>query len=142
MSPKRIIMISTMAFAIALSTALWSEDTSASTYIPSDKSDSYNKHNDNKEQAFHSTIQDPLQQALGLSSGDDIYEALSSGQSLADIANANDADIQNVIDLQTAEMTEQLDQRLASGSISNDVYEAQKAELTSIITNSVYGLNN
>lgn len=140
MSPKRMIMISTMAFAIALSTTLWSEDTSASTYIPSDQSNNYNKQNKNKGQAIYSVDQDPLQQILGLSSEEDIYESLSNGQSLADIANANNADIQQVIELQTAEMTEQLDQRLASGSISQDVYEAQKAELTSIITSSVYGL--
>lgn len=139
MSPRRIIIISTMAFAIALSTALWNEDANASALIQTDRTNSFTKSNKNFGQALYTTACDPLQQVLGLSSEDDIYEALSSGKSLADIANANNVDVQNVIKLQTAELTEQLDERLASGSISHDVYEAQKAELTSIITNSVYG---
>jgi len=122
---RRMFMVGTMAFAIALSAALWNNeniDTLSSS-----------------GQADHIVAKDPLLQILGLSSDEEMYSALSNGQTLADIASDNEADIEQVIKLQTSQMTEQLDQRLASGSITAEVYEAQKAELTSVITNSVYG---
>ncbi|MNY81751.1 hypothetical protein D3C86_2234750 [compost metagenome] len=62
-----------------------------------------------------------------------------SGQSLAQIASANQGDVQQVIDLQLAELTQQLDERLAAGSLTQEQYEAQKAELPAIVASSVHG---
>jgi len=138
MSPKRIIMAGTVAFVITL--AMWSEESGASAAIAQlDKSSVRS----NVKEAC-STIQSAdapvtLREALGASSDEEVYDALYIGKSLADIAEENGADVQNVIDLQVAELTEQLDKRLASGSIPPDVYEAQKLEVADIITRSVYG---
>ncbi|MNC78493.1 hypothetical protein D3C75_1307140 [compost metagenome] len=54
-----------------------------------------------------------------------------------DIAEENGGNIAGVIDLQVSQLTEQLNQRLASGSITRQQYTAQKAELKEIVTQSV-----
>ncbi|MNC67173.1 hypothetical protein D3C75_1176460 [compost metagenome] len=54
-----------------------------------------------------------------------------------DIAEESGGNIVSVIDLQVSQLTEQLDQRLASGSITRQQYAAQKAELKEIVTQSV-----
>ncbi|MEC0268836.1 hypothetical protein [Paenibacillus anseongense] len=81
-----------------------------------------------------------LLHVLGLASEEDIYNAQYNGLSLADIAEANKVDVQKVIDLQLAELIEQLDERLSSGSITPEQYYAQQAELPEIIMRSVYAL--
>ncbi|TCZ76315.1 SHOCT domain-containing protein [Paenibacillus albiflavus] len=138
MSPRRMFMVGTMAFTIALSAALWNNE-NINTLSSTDQTDSVTNQRDENGQADHIVAKDPLLQILGLSSDEEMYSALSNGQTLADIASDHEADIEQVIKLQTSQMTEQLDQRLASGSITAEVYEAQKAELASVITGSVYG---
>lgn len=83
--------------------------------------------------------QDPYHQVLGVTSDQEIYDALYDGRTLADIAAEHGQDPARVADLQAAELTRQLESRLASGSITPEVYEAQKAEVAEIITRSVYG---
>ncbi|MDD9270932.1 hypothetical protein ACFPES_28180 [Paenibacillus sp. GCM10023248] len=84
--------------------------------------------------------QNDLLHLLGLVSEDEIYNAQYNGRSLADIAQANHVDVQKVIDLQLAELTEQLQERLFSGSITPEQYQAHHAELPEIIMRSVYAL--
>ncbi|SDO72334.1 hypothetical protein SAMN04487897_12067 [Paenibacillus sp. yr247] len=85
-------------------------------------------------------IKEDLLHVLGLSSEEDIYNAQYNGQSLADIAKANKVDVQKVIELQLSELTEQLNARLSSGSITSEQYQAQREELPEIIIKSVYAM--
>ncbi|OCT15847.1 hypothetical protein A8709_09475 [Paenibacillus pectinilyticus] len=85
-------------------------------------------------------IKEDLLHVLKLSSEEDIYQAQYNGYSLADIAKANQVDVQKVIELQLAELTEQLQVRLYNGSITPEQYLAQRAELPEIIIKSVYAM--
>jgi hypothetical protein len=78
-----------------------------------------------------------LLKALNQSTDDDLYDALYDGKSLQDIASEQNTDIEDVINLQVTQLTEQLDSRLASGSITAEQYAAHKAELRDIVTESV-----
>lgn len=78
-----------------------------------------------------------LLKALNQSTDDDLYDALYDGKSLQDIATEQNTDIEDVINLQVTQLTEQLDSRLASGSITAEQYAAHKAELRDIVTESV-----
>lgn len=80
---------------------------------------------------------DELLDALNQSSDEELYESLYEGKSLKDIAAESDGNIDSVINLQIAQLTEQLDLRLAGGSITAEQYTAQKAELRELVTQSV-----
>lgn len=133
MNPKRIIITGVMAISIALSGGVWSDDVSASSL---DQYASYST-KENKLPTTNTPAKDDLTQILGVSD-EDIYYAIYNGKSLADLAHENHVDVQKIIDLQIAEMTEQLNIRLASGYLTPNVYQAQKSELAEIITKSVY----
>lgn len=129
---KRMFIIGTMAAAISLGSGIGSAKTSAD---PLDRSTSiYIAKSGEKSEAQN----DDFQQLLGVSSDQEIYDALYEGKSLADIAIANHTDVLHVIDLQIEELTAQLDERLASGSLSQADYDLQKSELTELITASTY----
>ncbi|NQX46807.1 hypothetical protein HQN87_15825 [Paenibacillus tritici] len=74
---------------------------------------------------------------LGASSDEELYDALYDGKSLHTIAEENGGNIQQVINLQVRQLTQQLEGRLASGSITLQQFTAQKAELREIVTQSV-----
>ncbi|MCR8643473.1 hypothetical protein NV379_12500 [Paenibacillus sp. N1-5-1-14] len=135
MHPKQIIMVGTMAFAITIGFTLLKEDPevqAASTATTQERI---------TISSYTSTQDTPasFEQAIGTSSDEEVFDALYNGKSLADIATDHQQDAQGVIDLQVAQMTEQLSDRLASGSITPSMYYAQLAELPSIISESVYG---
>jgi hypothetical protein len=127
MNPKRIIIVGTMVVAMTLGGSSLSNKVSASSITES--------HN------ATTAVKDDLLQILKVSSNEEIYNAIYDGKSLADIANDNQVDVNNVVDLQVAQLTEQLDLRLASGSLTLQQYEAQKSELRDIITSSTYGVS-
>lgn len=140
MDPKRILMASAMAFAITFGTILCNEEANAGTaVVPHDKAGAQGKTKPTDPQAQQVVENDPLHYALGVSSEEELYDALYKGHSLADIAHHNDKEIQGVIELQVSELTEQLDKRLLNGSITPSTYQAQIAELNDIVTKSVYG---
>ncbi|MDF2715082.1 MAG: hypothetical protein K0R28_2007 [Paenibacillus sp.] len=127
MNPKQIIIVSTMALVISFGAMMQSDKTYANAvFRPLDKSTKI-------------SVQDDFHQALGVGSDEQVHDALYSGQSLADIAKENNKDVQHVIDLQIAQLTEQLDHRLVSGAITVHQYESHKAELRDMITASAYG---
>jgi hypothetical protein len=80
---------------------------------------------------------DELLEALNQSSDEELYEALYSGKSLERIAAENQGNIGSVINLQVAQLTKQLDLRLASGSITEEQYATYAEELQEIVTESV-----
>lgn len=74
---------------------------------------------------------------MGQSSDEELYDALYDGKSLHAIAEENGGNIHKVINLQVKQLTQQLDARLASGSLTQQQYTAQKAELREIVSQSV-----
>lgn len=129
MDPKKIFIVSFMALVIACST-VWTSSP------PKAAADAYG----------YATTDDTAQKddflrLLGAESEDAVYAKLYTGGTLAELAAENNTDIQQVIQLQIAEMKQQLDDRLMKGSISIPAYVAQVAELPEIITNSVLGIH-
>jgi hypothetical protein len=141
MNPKRIIIVGTMAIAITISAGVFGNDASANTLsISIDKSGNHDKTKEinPSAEAANTNVNEDITQVLGLSSDVELYESLYKGSSLADIAENNQVPLQNIIDLQVSELTEQLDSRLANGSISPVTYLLQKSELPDIITKSIH----
>jgi hypothetical protein len=142
MNPKRIIIVGTVAIAITISAGMFGNDASAQTLsISIDKSGNYNnpkETNPTADTTHTSTTGEDITQILGVGSDEALYEALYTGSSLADIADNNQVPYQNIIDLQVAELTQQLDLRLADGSITPVTYLLQKSELPDIITKSIH----
>lgn len=141
MNPKRIIIVGTVAIAITISAGMFGNDASANTLSVSiDKSGNYDKlkviHPSVKDD--NTLVKDDVTQILGLESDEELYESLYTGSSLADIADNNQVPLQHIIDLQVAELTQQLDTRLAEGSITPVTYLLQKSELPDIITKSIH----
>ncbi|WP_314586447.1 hypothetical protein [Paenibacillus terrigena] len=128
MDPKKIIMISFMAFVIACSSSIWSNEANASASTYKLATDGLTSSPD----------ADDLLQALGVESEEQIYDALYSGQSLADIASDNKVEVDQIVDLQVAQLRSQLDQRFLSGSISLEAYQAQVEEIHDMIQESVH----
>jgi hypothetical protein len=141
MQIKRIIIIGTMAFAITMGGGLWSEEANANTaQLPLDASGA-NKSDPKtspSESVVHASGADTFLEVLGASSDEQVVDALYNGQSLAAIAAGNDKEVQPIIDLQVAQLTQQLNKRLAEGSIPLQVYQAQLAELPDIVARSVH----
>ncbi|MDT3427243.1 hypothetical protein J2Z22_002794 [Paenibacillus forsythiae] len=122
---KRVIIVGTMIVAISFGGNTWgSGNVSASPVAKLSLAAGALEHDD-------------LLEALNEPSGEELYYSLHEGKSLADIASANGADARQVIDLQTRQLARQLEQRLASGSITKEQYEAYLAEVPEIISRSV-----
>jgi type II secretory pathway component PulF len=125
MNTRKIILASTLAVTMTLGGTIWNNKTWASPLYESRNSTASSK--------------DDLNQVLGVTSNEEIFNALYNGHSLSDLAEKNNMDVQKVIDLQVGELTDQLDSRLARGSITLEEYQKQKSEVEEIITKSVYG---
>jgi hypothetical protein len=135
MNKKRVAMIGTLASAITFGDGAWVDKTSARTpnQLKTPLRSALNSEAANK---------DKFLEALGAGSDEEVHDALNNGKSLAAISDDNNKDIQIIIDLHLAEMTAQLDSRLASGSLSFMQYQAQKSELAEILTRSAFGRNS
>jgi hypothetical protein len=71
---------------------------------------------------------------LGYATAADLKTALVSGTSIADLATAKGITVQSVIDLQTAQIVKDLDQKLAAKTITQAQYDKQKTNSTNIAT--------
>jgi hypothetical protein len=129
MNPKKLFIAGTVAFTIAISNGTGGSAAGAHPYQSSWNS---------KDKSDDSRNNDLLLEALGVASNEELHDALMNGRTLADIAHANGKDIVPVIRLQIAEMTEQLNLRLAAGTLAPERYEAHKSELASLITASTH----
>jgi hypothetical protein len=124
MNIKRVMIVGTMVVVMSFGgTALSGSITSASPIA--------------KWASTGVTDKDDLLEALNQSSDEELYESLYEGKSLHDIAADQGADISHVIDLQMTQLTQQLNERLRSGSITAEQYAAHKAELKEIVEQSV-----
>ena len=79
-----------------------------------------------------------LADVLGIEQ-DELREALRSGQSIADVAEANGVDVQVVIDALVAEANTKIDQAVADGRIDEAEADAKRADLEQRITDRVNG---
>lgn len=134
LSPKKIIIAGTMAITITFGSSFWADKTNAG---PLQQPNALQA--GVSAQAVDNANEDALLEVLGGASSEEVYDEIYSGKTLAAIAAERGVDAQKVIDLQIAEMAEQLGSRLASGSLTLEDYQAQMAELPEIIANSVYG---
>lgn len=132
MNRKRIIIICTLLMALSIGqSSTWGSRANAAAFASARAS---------QVQDDDASKDDELLETLGVSSEEQLYDALYNGQTLADIALTNKRDAQAVVDLQVAQLTKQLDQRLANKSITLEQYQAHKAELTQVVAKSVFGL--
>ncbi|MGQ3480066.1 MULTISPECIES: hypothetical protein [unclassified Paenibacillus] len=132
MNRKRMMVICTLLLALSIGqSSIWGSRANAAALAPDRALQVQDK---------EASQDDKLLDTLGISSDEQLYDALYNGQTLADIALTNKRDAQAVIDLQVAQLTEQLDQRLANNSITLEQYQAHKAELTQVVAKSVFGL--
>jgi hypothetical protein len=69
-----------------------------------------------------------LAEAIGIST-DDLRAALRDGQTLAEVAEANDVDPQQLVDLLVANGTDRLDAAVAAGRIDQATADERKASL-------------
>ncbi|MFC0213969.1 hypothetical protein ACFFK0_16180 [Paenibacillus chartarius] len=126
---KRLITVGTLAITMTMSTGLTKSNAEALQPRHVDV--------DNHEAAADL---DRFLAALGASDQQQISDALYEGRSLADIAEANGKPAQDIIELQVAQLSEQLYLRMASGQLSPSDYYAQLKELPAIVYESVYGI--
>ncbi|MGQ3479804.1 hypothetical protein [Paenibacillus sp. TY11] len=132
MNRKRIMVICTLLLALSIGqSSTWGNRANAAALAPERAL---------QVQDNEASKDDELLKTLGVSSDEQLYDALYNGQTLADIAQTHKRDAQAVVDLQVAQLTEQLDQRLANKSITPEQYQAHKEELTQVVAKSVFGL--
>jgi hypothetical protein len=77
-------------------------------------------------------------EAIGISA-DDLRTELRDGATIAEVAAANDVDVQTVIDALVAEASANLDEKVADGDLTEDEAAERKAELEERITAMVNG---
>src|SRR5690554_4920551 len=131
---RRMIMIGTIAFVISTSTGMWNNNASASLLGSIDELDAQRMQFpdlDNNEDALH--------EILGLESDEELRNATYTYQSLAKIADIQNVDVERIITLQSTQLLEQLDERLARGHLTLHEYGTLTAEIPDIIRKSVYG---
>ncbi|WP_145409414.1 hypothetical protein [Paenibacillus xylanexedens] len=130
MNMKRVIIVGTMIVTMSFAGTAWSK--SAITPIPLAKWSIISMNaTDQSEQN-----EDALLHALNQTTDAEFVQDLYAGKSLRMIAEENDGDIDAVIALQVTQLSKQLDERLANGSISLEQYTAQQSELISLVTES------
>ena len=142
MDPRRYILVAAMTIALGLYGGLRCDQAEAGAtilFIPTKTiaAEPETVRQETQEQDDDQSS-DPWLDLLGAASEDEDYDSLYAGRSLAEIAEANGADVQSVIDHQIGELGKQLGERLATGSITPEMYLAQLIELEDIVTRSAH----
>lgn len=127
MNTKQWLAATTLALMLSLGTGTWNGTAAAEASSPSSEMNDQEKRQS-----------DDFLNALGVSSDEELYDAIYQGKSLADIAQEHHTEVDQVINVQILELKKQLDQRLIEGSIGYEKYLLQLMELPEIITESVY----
>lgn len=124
MNIKRVMIVGTMVVVMSFGGTAWSGSITSASPVA-------------KWTTTGVAEKDDLLEALNQSTDEELYDSLYEGKSLHDIASRQGGDIENVIELQMNQLTQQLDERLHSGSITLEQYIAHKAELQEIVEQSV-----
>ncbi|MCP1183361.1 hypothetical protein [Paenibacillus sp. 1781tsa1] len=127
MNMKRVIIIGTMIVTMSFAGTAWGQ--SSISPIPTAKWSIVDL--DTREESC-----DELLSALNQPSEEHLYQELYNGKSLRMITEENNGDLDEVIAIQVRQLREQLDERLASGSIRSKQHAAQQAELEALVTQS------
>jgi hypothetical protein len=130
----RMMMIGTIALAITVSSGMWGNTANAQLLITIDELDSTKMLPMNNDE-----IEDELYDMLGYKSEQEFTEALSNYSSLAEIAEVQQVDVQEIIALQSSQLMEQMVNRLTKGELSLHEFSSITAEVPEIIRKSVYG---
>ncbi|WP_379128321.1 hypothetical protein [Paenibacillus sp. sgz500958] len=125
MNIKRVMIVGTMVVAMSFGTTTWNKPLASASPVA-------------KWSTSSVADSDDLLDALNQSSDEELYESLYEGKSLADIATEQHRDINGVIELQIAQLSRQLNVRLAEGSITAQQHADHMAELNEIVTRSVF----
>ncbi|MNW52340.1 hypothetical protein D3C74_298560 [compost metagenome] len=132
MNIKQVVIVGTMAFAITLTPSISGHfNSGAASACPFKQSNLNNN-------AAPESENDDFYDALGVSDDESIYEALFQGHSLADIAEAHQQDVDQIIELQVGQLEEQLTLRFSQGDLSPEAYAEQIKELPNMIKESVH----
>lgn len=139
MTTKQWIMISTIVIMITLNggpgkDGLRTADAASLAFLDTTASTA------DRDEAPAAASCDPLDAAIGEDADNVIYYSLLEGKSLAEVADDHEADVDSLIQYQVSQLSAQLDERLASGSISEETHAAQSLELYEIVSRSVHGL--
>ncbi|GGH30596.1 hypothetical protein [Paenibacillus segetis] len=125
MNIKRVIIVGTMIVVMSFGNSALGDSVANASPVAKWSSTSVSE-------------KDDLLVALNQSSDEELYESLYEGKSLNDIAADHGGDIAEVIQLQMTQLTQQLDNRLHSGSITTEQYAAYKEELKEVVEQSVF----
>ena len=136
-SIRRMMMIGTVAFAITISSGVWSNHANANLSLSLKELETQKvlskKQGEDKRELY---------QVLNMNSEEELYDALCDRLSLAEIAESRQVDVQKIIDLQASELMELTDIRLANGHLTLHEYATLATEIPDIIRTSVYGEQN
>lgn len=103
------------------------------------RGDGFGRHKGHhKGHGRHGASLETVAEVIGVSEAD-LREALINGESVADVAEANDVDVQTVIDALTADKNEQIDEKLAAGEITEAEAEEMKADIAEKVESKVNG---
>ncbi|PYE52393.1 hypothetical protein HUB98_27000 [Paenibacillus barcinonensis] len=128
MNARRVFILGTMIVTMSFAGTAWGK--SAITPIPMPKWSIVDLENSSENE------DDEFLSALNQSSEEEVADKLYRGHSLRSIAQSNGGDYDKVIALQIRQLQAQLDERLASGSISSEQHSLQSMEITQLITDS------
>lgn len=141
MHTKIWLIIGTMAIAITFNGSKWKDETTETVAfaLPGGIEAIHPASGTDGDADGTATEKDPYHAALGISSDEELYDALYEGRTMAELAAGHGRDPQEVVLLQTAELAKQLEERVKSGSLSREAYLSHMAELDEILIRSVYG---
>ncbi|MMZ62133.1 hypothetical protein D3C76_252250 [compost metagenome] len=132
MNIKQVVIVGTMAFVITLNPGISGHWIGGSASACPIKQSNLNSNNSPESE------NDDFTEALGVSTDEAVYNALLNGNSLADIAESHQQDIDGIVELQVSQLQKQLTERYRQGNLSSESYTEQMNELPEIIKESVY----
>ncbi|KAA8784416.1 hypothetical protein ABIE27_002486 [Paenibacillus sp. 4624] len=128
MNMKRVFILGTMIVTMSFAGSAWSKSTISP--IPEPKWSIVDLDNSNENE------DDDLLGALNQASEEELAEKLYQGHSLRTIAESSGGDLAKVVAIQIKQLQTQLDERLASGSISSEQHALQSMEIAELIAES------
>ncbi|MBB6019137.1 hypothetical protein HNR77_000194 [Paenibacillus sp. JGP012] len=128
MNIKHVMFVGTMIVTMSFAGTAWGK--SAISPIPMPKWSIVDLDNSSESE------DDELLGALNQSSEEELADKLYQGQSLRSIAQNSGGNYDRVIAIQIKQLQEQLDERLANGSISSEQHALQSMEVAELIIES------
>ncbi|WP_342555290.1 hypothetical protein [Paenibacillus sp. FSL R7-0652] len=126
MNMKRVFILGTMMITMSFAGSAWSKTTISP--IPEPKWSIVDLNNSRENEG------DELLAALNQASEEELKEKLYQGHSLRTIAESSGGNYAKAIAIQIKQLQAQLDERLASGSISFEQHALQSMEIAGLIT--------